>query len=293
MGEKTAVGQGRGRRSAQGSVRDELAALTNFENLLRSPRIGPRMLEQIVAELRNSCEPVGAAFVGLVGEVAAHQPHAQVVHELGELAELNVRQLQAALTRAAHAEMGAKIRLELETEVHRVCTQLGAIHDLIELLEAAANSSTTELDLHELVRSALHALSPSGANADRTVRVDAKMPDAASTLMTAPRVMMSVIALALGVVGRSGCRGVQLVVANDLSTVASLSLHPISEPTGGLECVVPTILHPSLEVLRLVSQSLGAHVHLDAQAGSCEVGFAASLVPPSSRPANHLNRFGL
>ncbi|HQP36097.1 MAG TPA: hypothetical protein PLI95_12995, partial [Polyangiaceae bacterium] len=56
--------------AARGSVLEGLAALQNFENLLRSPRVASRSLGQLVTEVQASCDPIRTAFEALLSELS-------------------------------------------------------------------------------------------------------------------------------------------------------------------------------------------------------------------------------
>jgi len=54
---------------SRGIVRDALAAIGNLEHLLRSPRVGPRALAQVIPGLRGLCDPLLASVEQMLAQV--------------------------------------------------------------------------------------------------------------------------------------------------------------------------------------------------------------------------------
>ena len=157
-------------QAAHGFVRDGLAALVNLENLLKSPRIGPKALEKVVAELRPGSRPLGDAVIMLIDLVDARAPSG-VSDALREFTRERIERLDAAIQQAAGSDMGAKARLRLEAQVVQLGGELNALRDLVELLDAATTLLPTELDLNALTMEALGKLAPSTPKHPRLAKI--------------------------------------------------------------------------------------------------------------------------
>src|SRR5436190_9531326 len=70
---------------ARGILRDVLAAVRNLEDLLRSPRVGPRALAQIIPELQGFGTPLLVSVEQILWSVqeAAELPVDAAVAEVG------------------------------------------------------------------------------------------------------------------------------------------------------------------------------------------------------------------
>ena len=80
----------------------------------------------------------------------------------------------------------------------------------VDLLDAATTFIPTELDLNALTMEALAKLAPSSPKHPRLVKVAYTAAPEGSTVVTDPRVVMPLVAVALGIVAKAGARSVQL-----------------------------------------------------------------------------------
>ncbi|MBI5535658.1 MAG: hypothetical protein HY898_23205 [Deltaproteobacteria bacterium] len=266
-------GPSSGIHAARGSVRDGLAALQNFENLLRSPRIGPRSIGRIVGELRGSCAAIGNALDVLIDELALREPAADVVGQLSSHAREYMRQLDAALLRADRGDLGAKTRIALENDVHRLSAELGALRRLIDLLETATRARPTELEAAELVEASINAMASNGSAHGPGVGVLASLPLAPLAVITDPRAAMHLVELGVGWVAAAGVRFVCVTVSVSEGPLAVVHIGPGSGGAGMTMCTAAAMIAPSLEVARLAAQCLGAS--FTHQGTSCELCFPA------------------
>jgi hypothetical protein len=267
-----------GFESAQGFVRDGLASLRNLENLLKSPRIGPRALGKVVAELRPGSLPLGDALVTLIDLVASRKPRLDVA-DLRECTRDRAKLMNEAIERAAQSDMGAKSRLQLEAQVMRLVAELDALRDLVVLLDAATGFIPTELDLNALAMESLAKLAPSAVRHPGLVHVaTCPAPDGA-TVVTDTRVIMPLVALGLGFVAKSGIKSLQLTSTTDASGGAEVTC---GEHTNGrpatVPCVPPRVLGPSLGVACSAASLVGVTFSFDEAERRVRLGIPAGQV---------------
>src|SRR5260221_4474784 len=92
---------------ARGVLRDILAAVRNLEDLLRSPRVGPRALAQIIPELKT---PLLVSVDQILGSVqdATQLPVEAAVAEVGAFVQAVGGPRRAALHRPEEAPADAQ-----------------------------------------------------------------------------------------------------------------------------------------------------------------------------------------
>lgn len=266
---ETAGGSGTEVRAARGSLQDGLAAIRNLEHLLGSARIGPRSLEQIVGDLRSSCAPIGHAFSSLLGEIANRGPGSCVVGQLSDCAHDHVVRLDAALVRASDAGLGARSRLALELEVHRIALDLTALRGLVDLLDAVTISRQTELDLHELVSASLRTIALADGVQSNAVRVSFQLQSFSRAVIADPRVIMPLVGLTIGMLAADGLNAVDLEVFETPEGGATLLARGGRSSRAEVICQPPHIVGLSLDVARLVAALLGGKFAHDEEAREC------------------------
>jgi hypothetical protein len=139
---------------ARGVVRDVLAAIGNLQHLLRSPRVGPKALIQVIPGLRGFCDPLLASFQQILEHArkAATDSIEPAAAELHAYAASVCERLRAALDRAAHEPMDAKTRLAFESDIVKCDAELNSVRQLLDLLIHATERSDTDLFIEEVVR---------------------------------------------------------------------------------------------------------------------------------------------
>ncbi len=197
---------------ARGDVRDGIASIEHFLNVLTSRRVGPRVLARGIPEVRAGCEPLRTALSSLAGAVAvelARDPEgvdataALLAHARGL-----VDQLDAAIQAAEGKSLDARERLGLESDVRRAAGDLGTVLHLADLLGAPVTSETTTIDLDDALAQR-RAHPRSGATAVLTafdVRVsELTVGDA--------RLVLDLLELAVATVVRAGVVAPRIVIA--------------------------------------------------------------------------------
>lgn len=135
---------------ARGDVRDGVAAIEHFLEVLASRRVGPRVLARAVPEVQDGCGPLRAAVSSLAEafavELASDAAGLEAATALLAYATSRVDELSAALAGREQATMDARARLALEAIVRRIAGELGTVVRLVDLLGAPVTSETTTID---------------------------------------------------------------------------------------------------------------------------------------------------
>jgi hypothetical protein len=186
---------------ARGVVRDVLAAVRNLEHLLRSPRVGPRALGQVIPGLKGFCDPLLISVDQILAHIraAAERPVDAAVIELGAFVQSVCERLRASLSRASGAAMDAKSRLRFEGAIVTAGAELNSVRQLLDLLIRATERSDTELYIDEVVRVAFSA-PPRSTPRAHAVTVVASYSRDASGFHASPQVVMPLIAAGVAMV---------------------------------------------------------------------------------------------
>ena len=139
-------------RLARGDVRDGVASIEHFLEVLASRRVGPRVLARAVPEVRAGTLSLKRALAALAEAFAAElaADPSGVDAAAGLLAHAAARVDELATALAAHesaSSLDARERLALEAIVRRVAGELGSVVRLADLLGAGVTSETTTIDL--------------------------------------------------------------------------------------------------------------------------------------------------
>jgi hypothetical protein len=200
-------------------LRDVLAAVRNLEDLLRSPRVGPRALAQIIPELKT---PLLVSVDQILGSVqdATQLPVEAAVAEVGAFVQAVGGRLRASLDRAQATPLDAKSRLSFEGALSQAGAELNSVRQLLDLLVQATERPDTELDIEEVLEVAFSA--PPRTNPRATlVKVVAAHTHDGSEFRARPGVLLPLISIGVGMAPGSArdrvfvqavCRGGQPVV---------------------------------------------------------------------------------
>ena len=162
---------------------------------------------------------------------------------------------------ASRVDFGAKARLSLEADVRRISAELATLRTLVDLLEASTSGRGTDLDLRELMQSALAALAPNGARG-RLVQASLVLPETPLSVYAEAPVCMQLIALTMALLADAGTDCVQLSAAADERFVV-VRIRRASQQTGAKACMVPIVLGTTSEVAQLAAAEIGALLSLD------------------------------
>jgi hypothetical protein len=182
----------------RGVLRDVVAAVRNLEDLLRSPRVGPRALAQVIPELKGFNGPLLVSVDQILQCVqeAAELPVDEAVMEVGAYVHGVGARLHDSLERALGAALDAKTRLSFESSLAQAGAELNSVRQLLDLLIHATERLETDLDLEEVIDVAFSA--PSG-NGRRTspVRVIASYQRDGSEFRASAGVLVPLVTLAV------------------------------------------------------------------------------------------------
>jgi hypothetical protein len=139
---------------ARGEVRDGVASVEHFLQVLASRRIGPRVVARGIPEVVAGCGPLRAALSGLAvslrAELAEDPEGASAADRLLHHAARRVADLEAALGRHCDATaIEARERLGIEAIVRGAASELATIVHLVDLLGAPLSPETTTIDLDD------------------------------------------------------------------------------------------------------------------------------------------------
>ena len=141
--------------SLRGAVRDGVAAIENLANVLASRRVGPRVIERALPEVRAGC----LVLTGALEQLRAALPEILVgdangidaSNEMLEHAGLRVAELAADLERRESDPLDARERLALDALARGISAELAGLVRVVDLLGTVSNPRTTALELRDLL----------------------------------------------------------------------------------------------------------------------------------------------
>jgi hypothetical protein len=197
---------------ARGDVRDGIASVEHFLQVLGSRRVGPRVIARGIPEVLAGCAPLRASL-GALSEALrvelAGDPEG-IEASLGLLAHAAARVDELARTFAASAgasSLDARERLALEAVVRRVAADLGTVLRLVDLLGAPVTSETTTIDLGDAL--AQRRARPRAGATPVPASVDVR---AQELVVGDARFVLDLLELAVAVVLRAGVITPRVVV---------------------------------------------------------------------------------
>jgi hypothetical protein len=261
---------------ARGEVRDGVAAIEHFLQVLASRRVGPKMLARAVPEMAAGCAPLRAAIAALAdalaeslsrGEEGAADPEgAAAVRALLGHADARVAELSAALAAHQSASMDARERLALEAVVRRAAGELGAVISVVDLLGAPVTSETTTIDFADALL-ARRMVARSG-----TTMVHAAVEQRASELVVGDaRMILELLAHAVSTVVRAGVDTPRVVVDTGPEGLPVFTVEAAREKaqvgSGGNRPLFDVALRDELpheaEVVRAAARHAGIALHVE------------------------------
>ncbi len=209
---------------ATGSLRDVLAALRNLEHLLRSPRVGPRALAEVIPGLRDLGAMLSASADDIRGHLQPQLYEDDTANALSEFLHGACIRLDRVLAWAAKAGMDAKSRLSFEAQIGRLTAELDTARRLLDMLLHAAERADTELDLGEIVQESLSVSGRREGARDHGVRVVADLPYGVHAIEASVRVLVPLVTL--GVAWVYDCQKSARSKADRASTMVSDARDP-------------------------------------------------------------------
>ena len=179
----------------EGAARELLSALHNLHALLRSPRVGPKVVEPLLPEIRRRVTSLAR------GSITAVSPYDTAVLP-GVIAAWEAR-LVTALDAAARHHVDARTRLALEGAVAEVAPRIDALREALDIrVRERAKGLPLELLLGSLVLETLAAPASTRPFGDAlSVRALAEK-DAGLAVLAVPQSTLSLLAFALSFAAR-------------------------------------------------------------------------------------------
>jgi hypothetical protein len=196
---------------ARGGVRDGVAAIEHFLQVLASRRVGPRVLARSVPEVRDGCAPLLVALVALeealTDEMRSDPEGAAAARALLAHAAARVGELERALGACSDATMDARERLALEAVVRRIAVELSAVVRLVDLLGAPATTETTTIDLGDALGQ--RRTQPRGSATHVLASVDVRTSE---LTVGDARLVLELLELGVAIVFRAGVAEPRIIV---------------------------------------------------------------------------------
>ena len=256
---------------ARGDVRDGVASIEHFLQVLGSRRVGPRVLARGIPEVLAGCPHLRASLAALgdafAAELTADPDGIAAARSLLAHAAGRVDQLAATLSSHEGASaLDARERLALEAIVRRVAGELGAVVRLADLLGAPVTSETTTIDLGDAL--AQRRARPRTGATPVLAAVDVRVQE---LTVGDAHLVLDLLDLAIAIVHRAGVTAPRVVV--DLGPegfpVFTVDAAPeeAPEPTGAprgagqVRQVLDGVLRPELphesDVVRAAARHAG------------------------------------
>jgi hypothetical protein len=195
---------------ARGDVRDGVASIANFREMLASRRVGPRGLAGALPQVEEGCGPLRDSLEtlerALEVELAADPEGVSAVQGLIAHAIAQVDALAQALAARRGRPIDARERLGLEAVVLPVAGDLARVVRLVDLLGAPVTSDTTTIDFGD----ALSERNPAPRSATQvlaTVEVRAE-----ELAVGDARLVLELLEFAVATVARAGVPFPRIVV---------------------------------------------------------------------------------
>ncbi|MBI3202766.1 MAG: hypothetical protein HYZ29_14600 [Myxococcales bacterium] len=251
--------------AALGHFRDALGSVKNLEQGLHSVRVGPRSIESVLPDVRDSCAAIESSAREVLDRVARRLPDRTAVDELLAWLGPRARELDRVLTAALGKPVNAKARLGLEQDVARLSRELEAGRALVDLLDDAVRGSRFPLDLAELVR---HARVSRDASAHIEARV---APGLSGEVLVNPRVCGLVMGIGASLVHQRS--GSTPIVSRGTDACLVIGV----EGAGTEVVLLPTVtlLAPTLSCARAAARACGLGLRWDEAAAR----FSVTLPP--------------
>jgi hypothetical protein len=250
---------------ARGDVRDGVASIEHFREMLASRRVGPRGLARAVPEMEEGCAPLRASLAtleqALEVELAADPEGLSAVRGLLAHAAARVDQLARALAERRDRPLDARERLGLEGVVVPVAGDLGRVVRLVDLLGAPVTSDTTTIDFGD----ALSQRRPAPRSATQVLAtVEVKTDELA---VGDARLVLELLEFAVATVARAGVEFPRIVVDSgaDGLPVFTVDAGPrpakVSESSGVAHRIFDVVMRDELpreaDVVRAAARKLG------------------------------------
>lgn len=217
---------------AWGAVRDAITAIHNLEVLLKSPRVGTKVLADVLHEFLDGVAVLRGAFTRAAEEVAS-EATVLARRSLAELTRRLLDELERTMQQAMTSDFDARGRLALEQVVTRVSVDLDAAAELLDVSDRGEHAMETELSLEELAKVSLRG-GAYGTDREVPVRLTGTPEDC--VLRADPHVFKRLVGFAVARVHARGAPEVSLRVSCGPDS-ARLEVGPTTASEGSLPAV--------------------------------------------------------
>ncbi len=236
-----------------GRVRDALAAVRNFETLMRSSSVEEALLASVLSEIGNACATLRDAFLQTPA----------TYDRLAAFALRRIDELDQLLTQAVPTTTSERIALG-DSFIAKASADLAAAAELLDLAERSQSPAPIELPLAMLARESLQMALALRAEATADVQVSANVPDA--VVVCDPQIASRVIALAVSIAYKPS--GSALMVTTEvLDRRAIVRVEPRDEPASPRVAVrVLRLIEPTEDVATRAAAAAGIDLRRDGDA---------------------------
>lgn len=236
-----------------GRVRDALAAVRNFETLMRSSSVEEALLASVLSEIGNACATLRDAFLQTPA----------TYDRLAAFALRRIDELDQLLTQAVPTTTSERIALG-DSFIAKASADLAAAAELLDLAERSQSPAPIELPLAMLARESLQMALALRAEATADVQVSANVPDA--VVVCDPQIASRVIALAVSIAYKPSGSAL-LVTTEVLDRRAIVRVEPRDEPASPRVAVrVLRLIEPTEDVATRAAAAAGIDLRRDGDA---------------------------
>lgn len=245
---------------ALGALRDALAVLRNFDQLLRSTRVGPKALGRVIPDVHASCGGLRNAARTLLDELNVALPNgAEAIEAVWHFMNPRVTELERELAAASSRAVNAKHRLALERAVVGLSADLDTARALIDLLGNSTWGPRVWLNTFELLHQSSQAFEP-GPQRLAPVRATLLDPLRSAELLVNARAALALLAILVSSVQVRNHKARPCIVVRTEDAECRIR---IGVPEGpGREVLVARrrLVEPTMACVSLAAQSMGSQI---------------------------------
>ena len=248
--------------TTRGAVRDALSAIRNLHELLKSVRVAPKAVGDVLPDVHAATRSLVGFTRELLDAVGRHIDAPECLHALVDYLTPPVADLEEALTGTMPRPMNAKARLDLEPVVARAADQIETAIGLVALLEESVSGRTISVDAKDLVRQSFDALTSRGPTARTTVTVASS--EEPCNLDVNARAAMRLIAIGIAVVSNGAAHEPRVQIERRGDRCA-IRIDRSPGPGERHEMTLPRVAPPSCPCAEAAGRAMGAEMAVDAE----------------------------
>lgn len=236
-----------------GRVRDALAAIRNFDALMRASSVDEATLSSVLTEIGGACATLRDAFLQTPA----------TYDRLAAFALRRIDELDRVLSAGIPTTTGERVTLG-DTFISRAGADLAAAAELLDLAERSQSPAPIELSLSMLARESLQMALALRAETTADVHVSANVQDA--VVVCDPQIASRVIALAVSIAYRP--TGSTLLVSTEVDNrTATVRVEPREAPASPRVTVrILRLIEPTEDVANRAAAAAGIGMARDGDA---------------------------